>query len=174
MAIQTRIIDVLRKSVKCPVCGGEVVDIIYGTGYMEEWEFLMRYRKAAIMGGDNIPRRPPIWACVSGCKRFRKVNPDGTDAPVKVKLLKNVRPYPASVIDWESDGAIAALESRNHSAIKHYSVKITTEFDERETLTVTAVGEADAEETARSIIAKGVLGLDGTICKSADAFEIQD
>ena len=37
MAIQTRIIDVLRKPVKCPVCGGEVVDIIYGTGYMEEW-----------------------------------------------------------------------------------------------------------------------------------------
>ena len=79
---------------------------------------------------------------------------------------------PASVIDWESDGAIAALESRNHSAIKHYSVKITTEFDEHETLTVTAVSEADAEETARSIIAKGVLGLVGTICKSADAFEI--
>ena len=98
MAIQTRIIDVLRKPVKCPVCGGEVVDIIYGTGYMEEWEFLMQYRKAAIMGGDNIPRRPPIWACISGCKRFRKVNPDG---------------------------AIAALESRDHSSIKHYSVKIT-------------------------------------------------
>lgn len=54
----------------------------------------------------------------------------------------------------------------------HYSVKITTEFDEHETLTVTAANEADAEETARSIIAKGVLGLDGTICKSADAFEI--
>lgn len=35
-----------------------------------------------------------------------------------------------------------------------------------------AVSEADAEETARSIIAKGVWGLVGTICKSADAFEI--
>ena len=44
------------------------------------------------------------------------------------------------------------------------------EADEHETLTVTAVGEADAEETARSIIAKGVMGLDGTICKSADTF----
>lgn len=28
----------------------------------------------------NIPRHPPIWACVCGCKRFRKINPDGTDA----------------------------------------------------------------------------------------------
>lgn len=27
-----RIIDVLRKPVKCPVCGERVVDIIYGTG----------------------------------------------------------------------------------------------------------------------------------------------
>ena len=49
------------------------------------------------MGGDNIPRRPPIWACGCGCKRFRKVNPDGTDAPVKVKLLKNVRVRKAEV-----------------------------------------------------------------------------
>lgn len=108
MAIQTRIIDVQRKPSKCPICGNEVVDIIYGTGDMEEWEFLMQYRKTAILGGDNIPRRPPIWACAAGCKRFRKVNPDGTDAPVKVKLLKNVRPNPASVINWESDGTVAA------------------------------------------------------------------
>lgn len=44
------------------------------------------------MGGDNIPRRPPIWTCGCGCKRFRMVNPNGTDAAVKVKLLKNVCP----------------------------------------------------------------------------------
>lgn len=33
------------------------------------------------MGGDNNPRRPPIWECVCGCRRFRKVNWDGTVAP---------------------------------------------------------------------------------------------
>lgn len=174
MAIQTRIIDVQRKPSKCPVCGNEVVDIIYGTGDMEEMEFLMRYRKAAIMGGDNIPRRPPIWACAAGCKRFRKVKPDGTDAPVKVKLLKNVRPNPASVINWESDGTVAALESNDFASIKHYRVEITTEFDEHETLTVTAVSEKDAEDTAKSIVEKGVLGLDGFVCKSAEAFELED
>lgn len=174
MAIRTQIIDVTRKPAKCPVCGGEITDIIYGTGDMEEWEFLMQYRKTAIMGGDNIPRRPPIWACTAGCKRFRKVNPDGTDAPVKVKLLKNVRPAPASTINWESDGTVAAMESGDHKAIKHYRVEVTTEYDEHETLTVTAVSEKDAEETARSIIEKCVLGLEGSFCKSADAFEIEE
>lgn len=50
------------------------------------------------MGGDNIPRRPPIWACACGCKRFRKVNSDGPDALVKTKLLKNVRKKPMTLI----------------------------------------------------------------------------
>ena len=91
MLVRSRIIDVERKPIKCPVCGSEVWDIIYETGDMTEVEFFLTYNKPAIMGGDNIPRRPPIWACGCGCKRFRKVNPDGTDASVKVKLLKNVR-----------------------------------------------------------------------------------
>lgn len=55
-----RIINVTRKPSKCPDCGNEVVDIIYGTGDMTESDFLLEYRKSAIMGGDNIPRRPPI------------------------------------------------------------------------------------------------------------------
>lgn len=141
---------------------------------MTEMEFVVLYRKSAIMGGDNIPRRPPIWACSCGCKRFRKVNPDWTVAPVKVKLLKNIKPAPASVINWESDGTIAALESRDYDSVKHYRVEITTEFDEHETLTVTAVSEKDAEETAKSIVEKGVLGLEGFVCKSVEAFEIKD
>ena len=33
-----RIIDVIRKPRKCPVCGGRVWDIIYGTGDMTEIE----------------------------------------------------------------------------------------------------------------------------------------
>lgn len=83
MPDRTRIINVFRKPKKCPVCGESVVDIIYGTGGMTEIEFHLKYRKSAIMGGDNIPRRPPIWECSCGCKRFRKVNYDGTDAPVR-------------------------------------------------------------------------------------------
>ena len=36
-----RIIDVTRKPSKCPVCGSEVWDIIYGTGEMTEADFLV-------------------------------------------------------------------------------------------------------------------------------------
>lgn len=36
MVTQTIIIDVYRKPSKCPVCGSQVVDIIYGTGDMTE------------------------------------------------------------------------------------------------------------------------------------------
>lgn len=57
MIERPRIIDVVRKPRKCPVCGERVVDIIYGTGYMTEIEFLLEYRLEGIMGGDNIPRR---------------------------------------------------------------------------------------------------------------------
>ena len=41
-----------------------------------------------------------IGACCCGCKRFRKVNPNGTDAAVKVKMLKNIRPRPAGLINF--------------------------------------------------------------------------
>lgn len=86
----TRIIDVLRKPRICPVCKeGEVFPIVYGTGDYTEIDFLLEYGKTCIMGGDNIPRRPPMWECSACGKRFRKVNPDGTDASVKLRLLKN-------------------------------------------------------------------------------------
>lgn len=59
-----------RKPTKCPICGERVVDIIYGTGIMTEIDFALEYRKEGIMGGDNIPRRPPfghvfVVVCVS-------------------------------------------------------------------------------------------------------------
>ena len=46
-----RIIDVMRKPQKCPVCGERVVDIIYGTGDMTEIEYFLEYRKEGMMGG---------------------------------------------------------------------------------------------------------------------------
>lgn len=59
------------------------MDIIYGTGDMTEVDFMLEYHKEGIMGGDNILHRPSIGAYACGYKRFRKVNPDGTDALVK-------------------------------------------------------------------------------------------
>ena len=159
-----RIIDVMRKPQKCPVCGERVVDIIYGTGDMTEIEFLMEYRKEGMMGGDNIPCRPPIWECVCGCRRFRKVNRDGTDAPVKVKMLKNVRKAPPTLINWESNMAIDAVGKNERGKIHHFKVEVRTELGEKEIVSVTAVDEQDAEDMALALVMKGAVGLKGRVC----------
>ena len=159
-----RIIDVERKPQKCPVCGERVVDIIYGTGDMTEIEFLMEYRREGMMGGDNIPRRPPIWECVCGCRRFRKVNRDGTDAPVKVKMLKNVRKAPATLINWESNMVVDAVGKNERNKVHHYKVEVRTELGEKEIVRVTAVDEQDAEDLALALVMKDGVGLKGRIC----------
>ena len=41
------------------------------------------------MGGDNIPRQAPKWACSLCGRRFRLVDEDGNYIPWKVRLLKN-------------------------------------------------------------------------------------
>jgi hypothetical protein len=158
-----RIIDVERKPQKCPVCGERVVDIIYGTGDMTEIEFFLEYRKEGMMGGDNIPR-PPIWECVCGCRRFRKVNWDGTDAPVKVKMLKNVRKELATLINWESNMAIDAVGRKEFRKLHHYKVEVRTELGEKEIVSVNAVNEQDVEDLALSLVMKGSLGLKGRAC----------
>jgi hypothetical protein len=171
MAVKTRIIDVERKPSKCPVCGGEVVDIIYGTGDMTEIDFLFAYRKEAIMGGDNIPRRPPIWACSCCCKRFRKVNPDGSYAPVKVKLLKNVRKASLSRIIVESTAIDEVSDEYCRDLIHHYQAHFVTEYNEVETIGVTAMSEEDAVETVRDFVDPGMIGLKGIYCKSIEIVE---
>ena len=165
MAIQTRIIDVYRKPSKCPVCGGEVVDIVYETGDTTEMEYFLWYRKLAVMGGDNIPRRPPIWACSNGCKRFRKINLDGTDAPVKVKKMKNIKQAPATTFNWQSDGVSESL--RNGGKVKShvYLVEVLTDHDEKETFKTTALDPDDAAATIREAVESGRSGLIGEYCE---------
>jgi len=166
-----RIIDVIRKPSKCPDCGSEVVDIVYGTGDMTESDFLFEYRKSAIMGGDNIPRRPPIWCCVCGCKRFRKINEDGTDAPVKVKMLKNIRKAPASKITWSSSMIETALDNKDLYTIHNYSANVVTELGEQETLSLTAISIDDAKELAMRLLSDGFIGLKGRICEKIEVKE---
>lgn len=102
----TRIMDVERKPYKCPACGeeGGIYPIIYGTGDLTNVDLLFLYRKEACAGGDNIPRRPPIWECNYCGRRFRKVNFDGTDAPVKIRLLKNERKGKIKFTSTDEDG----------------------------------------------------------------------
>lgn len=171
MALHSRIVNVLRKPGKCPVCGAAVWDIIYGTGEMTEVEFLYRYRKSASMGGDSIPRRPPLWECSCGCLRFRKVNPDGTDARVKVKTLKDVRPASLSKIVWTTSQCEEVLKNDRMDLVHHYTVNVNTDCGEKTALRVTGVSEADAIATAISLVNGGGLGLKGRFCKAFDVVE---
>jgi len=171
MPDHTRIINVFRKPKKCPVCGESVVDIIYGTGDMTESDFLLKYRKPAIMGGDIIPRRPPIWECSCGCKRFRKVNPDGTDAPVRVKLLKDVRPGPAGKIIWSSNEIQNALRNGQGKRIHYYTVNVETNVGEKESLRISALSDKCAAITANNLLNEGLLFLKGIYFTSVEVIE---
>lgn len=164
-----RIIDEERKPIKCPVCKSRVVDIIYGTGDVTE---VVKYRRKGVMGGNNIPRRPPIWECVCGCKRFRKVNPDGTGAPVKLRMLKNIRKAPAELINWTTSLASQAVSNNDHEAIHHYKVDIVTDLGEKERLSITAVNKHDAREEAIKLVANDRLGLEGIRCVSIEVHEM--
>ncbi len=174
MALHSRIVNVLCKPGKCPVCGEAVWDIIYGTGDMTEEEFLYRYRKSAGMGGDSIPRRPPLWECSCGCLRFRKVNPDGTDARVKVKTLKDVRPASLSKIVWTTSQCDEALKNDRMDMVHRYTVNVITDYGEKTALRVTGVSEADAIATAMSLINDGGRGLKGRFCKAFDVVESEE
>ena len=35
----------------------------------------------------SISRRPPIWACSHGCKRFNKINFDGKDGIITIETI---------------------------------------------------------------------------------------
>ena len=168
-----RIIDVVRKPRKCPICGERIVYIIYGTGDMTELEFLLQYRQNGIMGGDNIPRRAPIWACACGCRRFRKVNADGSDAPVKVKMLKNVRPKPLTLINITTSLASEAFQREGRNGIRHYHVNIETELGEKETFSISAVTETDAREEVKDLVYSGRYGLKGEECVKIDVEEVK-
>lgn len=163
-----RIIDVERKPSKCPVCGERVVDIIYGTGDMTEIEFVFAYRREGMMGGDNIPRNPPIWECSCGCKRFRKVDSFGNPVPVIPKMLKNIRKKPATNINWITEMSDEARMQGLNEVNKNYHVKVKTELGEEETLSVTAFNKQDAIQTAESIVFKHAAGLKGNFCVSAE------
>ena len=125
------------------------------------------------MGGDNIPRRPPIWSCSCGCKRFRKVNPDGSDAIVKVKLLKNVRKAAARTISWTSPLASQALKENNGNLLHSYLVEITTDLDEMETLKITAVNTNDAKDHAAELVNRGLVELHGHFCTATKVLRIE-
>ena len=67
-----------------------------------------------------------------------------------MKMLKNVRKAPATLINWESNMVIDAVGKNERNKVHHYKVEIRTELGEKEIVRVTAVDEQDAEETDTS------------------------
>lgn len=172
MTNKGKIIDVLRKPARCPICGSRVTDIIYGSGDLDSCEFTFRYRKDGVMGGDEIPQNPPHWACMAGCLKFRKVKEDGTPSEKKVKMLKNVRKAPAYLISWESMSASLAIRQGNNTDVHDFRVNIVTNKNEHETLSITAVSEEDAEDTAMNLVREGYLGLEGFLTLSVEVMPV--
>ena len=80
------------------------------------------------------------------------------------RSLKDIRKAPASVINWSSDTVDRALESNQIDLIHKYTLDITTEFEEKETLVVTAVSQSDAELLAIDLVRNGAIGLKGRRC----------
>ena len=56
--------------------------------------------------------------------------------------------------------------------ITRYMVKIETECGEKETLSVYAVDELDAQEEAKEVIMRGGLGLKGVQCEVVSVEEV--
>ena len=80
---------------------------------------------------------------------------------------------PATKINWTSDLASRALEVNRREVMHHYHVDVTTELDEHETLTITAVSGTDAEDQAMELVAKGLVGLQGRKCTSMEVFDAE-
>lgn len=72
-----KLIDVKSKPRTCPMCGGKVVDIIYGMPTLTTCE--RADRGEVILGGCCIARdehgrlMDPKWGCVECGSRFRKI-----------------------------------------------------------------------------------------------------
>ena len=94
-----------------------------------------------------------------------------SDAPVKVKMLKNVRKAPATLINWESNMVIDAVGKNERNKVHHYKVEVRTELGEKELLSITAVSGSDAEDQAEALVRKGFLGLKGKRCVSIEVFD---
>jgi len=143
---------------------------------MTKVEFLYQYRKNASIGGDRIPRRPPMWECFCGCLRFRKVNADRTDAKVKIKMLKNMRPAPLTKISWQTLQCSEALNNGRTDMVHRYKVNVVTDCDEKTAIGLYDVSESDAmaTATAMSLINGGGLRLKGRFCKSFNVTESEE
>ena len=101
------------------------------------------------------------------------MNPDGSDAIVKVKFLKNLRKAAARTISWTSPLASQALKENNGNILHSYFVEVTTDLDEMETLKITAVSSRDAKDHAGELVNSGLVGFHGRFCTTAKVLNFE-
>lgn len=102
------------------------------------------------------------------------MNEDGTDAPVKVKMLKDIRKKPARLISWETTQASESIGAGRLEDLHKYQVEVVTELGEKESLIITACNGDDAKHEAREIVANGLSGLKGSVCVSTEVKELKE
>lgn len=68
----SKITEVYRKPMNCPICKGKFVEILYG----EPTEFAMQLvdEKKLVLGGCCMTEESPKWECVECEMRFLKKN----------------------------------------------------------------------------------------------------
>ena len=115
-----------------------------------------------------------MWECSCGCLRFRKVNADGTDAKVEIKMLKDMRPVQLTKISWQTLQCSEALSNGRTDMVHLYMVNVVTDCDEKTALKINGVSERDATATAMSLINGGGLGVKGRFCKSFNVTDVED
>lgn len=69
-----RILEVIRRPKRCPRCGGEICDILYGepTSTWEE-DYLRDTEHRAVLGGCCITGEDPDFECADCGQRFTKL-----------------------------------------------------------------------------------------------------
>jgi hypothetical protein len=122
------------------------------------------------MGGDTIPKNPPLWACAAGCKRFRKIDRNGNSTEANPKLLKNVRKRPLSIFQFESESA-NRINNERTGVVHKYIFHTQTYLGEKEDVHISAKDKDDAFNTFEDIVSKGVFNLMGMDCISVEVTE---
>ena len=76
-------------------------------------------------------------------------------------MLRNIRKKPLSTIEFTSEQAHEAIAEGQRERIRHYKVTFTTEYGEKDAMSISAVSKQDAEMETQSVILGLNLGIDG-------------
>jgi hypothetical protein len=68
----------------------------------------------------------------------------------------------------ESPAIDTVPDENRRDQIHHYQAHFVTEYNETDTIGVTAISEEDAIETVRDFVNTGMIGLRGIRCKSIE------